>query len=126
MSRSASCPVCGFEAVDTDNPIMYRAIMESGKKAAPAQPASAHTAGRLHFKGDHSLTIDGKLVATTWGPDREANAARLALCFNLMPEAVDIIQRLIDLQNGCPLPKYEKGFEQTNAEAAALLAKLTA
>lgn len=36
-------------------------------------------------------------------------------------ELRDILQWLVDLQNGCPLPKYEKNWDWTMARARRLL-----
>lgn len=41
----------------------------------------------------------------------------------LEKEAREIIERLLDVQNGCPLPKYEKLFNESNEMARGFLAK---
>lgn len=38
-------------------------------------------------------------------------------------EALDIIQWLMDLQNGCPLPSFERNFERENKRAREFLAQ---
>lgn len=41
----------------------------------------------------------------------------------LIQEARGIIQYLMDVQNGCPLPKYEYDYRKANAQAEAFLKK---
>jgi len=36
-------------------------------------------------------------------------------------ELFEIIEGLLDVQNGCPLPKYQRDFDAVNARAAAAL-----
>ncbi len=48
-------------------------------------------------------------------------SARLEKAEEANKEAVEIIQWLRDLQNGCPLPKYEKDFNEQNARADKFL-----
>lgn len=38
-------------------------------------------------------------------------------------QAREIIQGLLDVQNGCPLPKYQHDFDRINATAVAFLGK---
>lgn len=97
------------------------------------QPTSAHTAGRLHFKGDHSLTIDSKLVATVHGPNREANAARLALAWNSHDMAVEALEACASLFDSMDTVSWSedsdfnhRSYAEPQRLVLALLAKLTA
>lgn len=48
--------------------------------------------------------------------------ARLEAAESRNAELADVLQSLVDLQNGCPLPKYEADWNRTMERAKVLLA----
>lgn len=67
----------------------------------------------------------GNIVAQLRGPEAEANAARLALCWNLMPEMQSVLSELVELMEAIREREYAPD-SLTTQPARALLAKLTA
>jgi hypothetical protein len=61
--------------------------------------------------------------------DSEARAAHIVRCVNerdsreaMIKELREVIGCLMDVQNGCPLPKYQRDFDAANERALAALA----
>ncbi len=99
-------------------------------QAAPGEhtPSSVVTTIEPHGDGSYTFRIPAQI---TRGMFRNADVMAAHFVFALDRETklrsdraalVEALQLLRDHQNGCPLPKYQKGWDDAMAKADAALA----
>lgn len=85
---------------------------------------SEHTKTPLRITAPVGSLIDdaeGMIYVAFYGQWARERAAHIVHCVNSHNELLAIIEGLLDVQNGCPLPKYTDDFNAINARARAAL-----
>jgi hypothetical protein len=91
-------------------------IVSTGR-LSELQIANARTAGKMYVEpgGGRGWVVRSSGPYPLWVGQQEARES--------ITELRDILQSLVDLQNGCPLPKYEEDWTKTMRRARGALAE---